>query len=62
MSMELERARQLLRTCDLPTLFVEELGWEPSRQKLVLKVGDADYNLVAIAGSKGIRRQSQQEG
>jgi hypothetical protein len=49
MPFDRARARPLLQSCDLPKLFVEELGWEPCRQKLTLRVGETDYAFVAIA-------------
>jgi len=53
MSLDFQRARTLLQKCDLTKLFVEELGWEPSHQKLTLRVGQFDYALTAIAEKRG---------
>ena len=53
MPFDRARARPLLQSCDLPKLFVEELGWEPLRQKLTLKVGETDYVFAAVAQKKG---------
>jgi len=52
-SLNLQRARPLLQNCDLPTLFVQELGWEPCRQKLVLRVSERDFTFTAIAQKRG---------
>jgi hypothetical protein len=53
MPFDRARARPLLQSCDLQKLFVEELGWEPLRQKLTLHVGETDYALAAVAQKKG---------
>jgi hypothetical protein len=49
MSLDFQRARPLLQSCALPKLFVEELGWEPCRQKLTLRVGETDHTFTALA-------------
>ncbi len=48
MPFDFQRARPLLQNCDLPKLFIEELGWEPCRQKLTLRVGEIDYCFTAV--------------
>ena len=53
MSLDFQRTRLLLQSCDLPKLFVEELGWEPRRQKLTLRAGEQDYALTALAEKRG---------
>lgn len=53
MSFDLQRARPLLQNCDLPRLFIEELGWEPCRQKLTLRAGETDFAFTAIAQKRG---------
>jgi len=53
MPLDFSRARPLLQRCDLPKLFVEELGWEPCRQKHRLRAGDTDYALAALAEKRG---------
>ena len=53
MPLDFQRARPLLQQWDLPKLFIEELGWEPCRQKLTLRVGESDYALTAIAEKRG---------
>jgi|CXWL01.1.fsa_nt_gi hypothetical protein len=53
MSLDFQRTRPLLQSCDLPKLFIEELGWEPCRQKLTLHAGESDYALTAIAEKRG---------
>lgn len=53
MPLDFPRARPLLQKCDLPRLFIEELGWEPARQKLTLRVNEADYAFTAIAEKRG---------
>ncbi|MDA1278080.1 MAG: Eco57I restriction-modification methylase domain-containing protein [Verrucomicrobia bacterium] len=53
MPLDFPRARPLLQSCNLPKLFIEELGWEPARQKLSLRAGDTDYAFTAIAEKRG---------
>lgn len=53
MPLDFQRARPLLQCSDLPKLFIEELGWEPCRQKLTLRAGESDYVLTAIAEKRG---------
>jgi len=53
MSLDFSRTRPLLQNCELPKLFVEELGWEPCRQKLVLRVSEQDYSFSAVAEKRG---------
>ena len=52
-TLNLQRARPLLQSCDLPKLFVEEIGWEPCRKKLRLSAGEIDYAFTAIAEKRG---------
>lgn len=49
MPLDFPRARALLKQCDLATLFIQELGWEPCRQKLRLRAGEIDYAFSAVA-------------
>ena len=53
MPLDFQRARPLLQSGNLTKLFVEELGWEPARQKLTLRVGETDYAFAAIAEKRG---------
>lgn len=53
MPLDFQRARPLLRAGDLPKLFVEELGWEPHRQKLTLRADGRDFAFTAIAEKRG---------
>ncbi len=53
MSFDFQRARPLLHTGALPKLFVEELGWEPCRQKLTLRARETDHAFTAIAEKRG---------
>ena len=53
MSLDFQRARPLLQNGNLSKLFVEELGWEPCRQKLTLQAGETDYAFTAIAEKRG---------
>jgi methylase of polypeptide subunit release factors len=53
MPLDFQRARPLLQSGNLTKLFVEELGWEPARQKLTLRVVETDYALTAIAEKRG---------
>ena len=53
MPFDFPRVRPLLKNCELPALFVEELGWEPCRQKLTLRAGAHDYVFTALAEKRG---------
>lgn len=53
MPLDFSRALPLLQSCNLPKLFIEELGWEPARQKLTLRAGETDYAFTAIAEKRG---------
>jgi hypothetical protein len=53
MPFDLQHARPLLQTCNLPKLFVEELGWEPCRNTLALRVVEKDFALTALAEKRG---------
>ena len=53
MPFDFQRARPLLQNGNLPQLFVEELGWEPCRQKLSLRASQADFTLTAVAEKRG---------
>jgi hypothetical protein len=53
MPLDFQRARPLLQSCNLPKLFIEELGWEPCRHKLTLRAGDTDYAFTAVAEKRG---------
>ena len=53
MPFDFQRARPLLHAGELTKLFVEELGWEPCRQKLILRAGETDYAFTAIAEKRG---------
>jgi hypothetical protein len=53
MPLDFQRARPLLQKGDLARLFIEELGWEPCRNKLTLRARETDFNLTAIAEKRG---------
>jgi len=53
MPFDFQRARPLLQSGNVAKLFVEELGWEPCRQKLTLRAGDADFTFTAVAEKRG---------
>ncbi len=53
MPLDFSRARPLLQACDLQRLFVNELGWEPCRQKLTLSRGGLNFNFTAVAEKRG---------
>jgi hypothetical protein len=53
MPFDFQRARPLLQSGNLARLFVEELGWEPCRQKLTLRAGEADFAFTAVAEKRG---------
>ena len=48
MTLDFARARPLLQSGDLARLFREELGWEPSRQKLTLRAAEQPRHGIAI--------------
>jgi hypothetical protein len=52
-TFHIARARPLLQNAEFAKLFVEELGWEPGRQKLTLVIGGANFELRAIASKRG---------
>ena len=54
MPFDYQRARSLLQNADLSMLFVEGLGWEPSRRKLTIRIGESEYELAAIAEKRGL--------
>jgi hypothetical protein len=53
MPFDFQRARPLLQSGNLAKLFVEELGWEPCRQELTLRAGEADFTFSAVAEKRG---------
>lgn len=53
MPLDFPRARPLLQSCNLPKIFIEELGWEPARHKLTLRAGETDYAFTAVAEKRG---------
>jgi len=53
MTLDFARSRPLLQSGDLARLFREELGWEPSRQKLTLRAAEQDHMLTAFAEKRG---------
>ena len=53
MPLDFQSARSLLQNGNLTKLFVEQLGWEPCRQKLTLRAGETDYAFTAIAEKRG---------
>lgn len=52
-TFHIARSRPLLQNAEFAKLFVEELGWEPGRQKLTLAIGGANFELRAIAQKRG---------
>ena len=53
MPFDIFRARPLLQNGDFCKLFIEALGWEPSRIKLTLRAADRDFAFTAIAEKRG---------
>jgi hypothetical protein len=51
--LDFQRARPLLQTGNLTKLFVEELGWEPCKQKITLRAAETDFALTGIAEKRG---------
>ena len=60
MTLDFHRARPCLQAGNLTKLFVEELGWEPARQKLTLRAGEIDYAFTAVAEKRGFGRPNVQ--
>src|SRR5579859_1658391 len=54
MNLNKTRARQLLATRDLSTLFVEEMGWDRHSTDVQVTVGASKYSLVALAHKRGM--------
>ena len=54
MTIDRERARQLLNVFDLETLFTEELGWNHHSQTLPIQINDTEYLLTACAQKRGM--------
>ena len=52
-TFNIARSRPLLQNAEFSKLFVEELGWEPSRQKLTLEITGEDFELNGIAHKRG---------
>ncbi|MBI4559402.1 MAG: transposase, partial [Candidatus Hydrogenedentes bacterium] len=52
MPFDFARARPLLQDFKLRQLFVEELGWEPSRQQMDMAVGEQSFLLTSVAEKK----------
>jgi hypothetical protein len=46
MPLDFPSARPLLQKCDPAKLFIEELGWDPCRAKLPLRVAEKDYTFT----------------
>jgi len=53
MPLDYSRARPLLQACELSKLFVNELGWEPCHQALILSASGINYGFAAIAEKRG---------
>ncbi len=53
MPFDFHRARPLLQQGDFTKLFIEELGWEPCRQKLTLRASESNYDFTAVAEKRG---------
>jgi hypothetical protein len=54
MSLNKERARQLLATGDLRKLFIDELGWDHHAATLEVALPDGVYSLEALAQKRGM--------
>ena len=54
MTIDRERARQLLNDFDLETLFTQELGWDRHSQTLPIQINDTEYLLTACAKKRGM--------
>ncbi|NJM05280.1 DUF87 domain-containing protein [Candidatus Gracilibacteria bacterium] len=54
MPLNTTRAQQLLRSFDLTTLFIEELGWDRHSAAVEAVVEGQRYTLVAVAQKRGV--------
>jgi len=53
MKLDFARVQKLLKAFDFPTLFREELGWEPMRYSQDVTIGEETYHLDALAHKRG---------
>jgi hypothetical protein len=53
MKLDFARVQKLLKAFDFPTLFREELGWEPIRYTLDVQAENETYHLETIAHKRG---------
>ncbi len=56
MSLNLDRARQCLKTFDFAKLFINELGWSrsPSKKRATIQVNGGEYGRTGIAELSGV--------
>ncbi len=54
MTIDKERARQLLNEFDLETLFTQVLGWDHHTQTLPIQINEAEYTLTACTEKRGM--------
>ena len=54
MAVNLQRVREHLRTCELESLFIEELGWDkPAGGPLTIPVDGDTFTLTPVADKRG---------
>jgi len=54
MPIEIDRARNCLKSCDFKLLLIEELGWDHYSTQLEISVDSQNYVLEAVAEKKGM--------
>lgn len=54
MTLNLERARQYLRSFNLRALFIQELGWDRPAADVTIRLDDRDLVLQAVAEKRGV--------
>ncbi|MCX5804200.1 MAG: Eco57I restriction-modification methylase domain-containing protein [Proteobacteria bacterium] len=54
MPIEIDRARNCLKSCDFKLLLIEELGWDHYSTQLEISVDGQNYVLEAVAEKKGM--------
>ena len=54
MTLNLERARQYLRSFNLRALFIQDLGWDRPAADVTIRLDDRDLVLQAVAEKRGV--------
>ena len=54
MPLDAARARQLLKECNLRTLFIEELGWDRYAERIQIPLGAQTFQLEGVAHKRDL--------